>query len=58
MHKKGTSLIIALDIVGFALVFTGAALIRYAKEETIAVIGGFVLAGGVTVLSLTRLIHK
>jgi len=58
MSKKGTSLIIALDIVGFALVFIGAALIRYAKEEAIAVIGGFVLAGGVTVLSLTRLIHK
>ena len=58
MSKKGTSLIIALDIVGFALVFIGAALSRYAKEEAIAVIGGFVLAGGVTVLSLTRLIHK
>ena len=58
MNKKGNSLIIAFDIVGFALVFAGAALIRYAKEETIAVIGGFVLAGGVTVLSLTRLIHK
>lgn len=58
MNKKVTSLIIALDIVGFALVFIGAALIRYAKEETIAVIGGFVLAGGVTVLSLTRLINK
>ena len=58
-NKKGiNSLIIGLDIVGFALIVVGGALIRYSKDEVLALIGGFVLAGGVTVLSITRLIGK
>ena len=59
MTKKGKSnLIIGLDIIGFALLFIGGALIRYSKDEIFSIIGGFVLAGGVAVLSLTRLIPK
>lgn len=60
MDKKASlgHLIVGMGIVGFALIFTGGALIRLAKDEITAVIGGFVLAGGVTVLSLTRLIQK
>ncbi len=59
MKKKAQSkLLIGMDIVGFSLIFAGGALIRFSKDEVISVIGGFVLAGGVTVLSLTRLIKK
>jgi len=60
MNQKGklNTLIISLDIIGFALIFIGAALIRFSKDEVISIIGGFVLAGGVAVLSLTRLIQK
>lgn len=58
--KKGklNVLLLSLDIIGFCLLIVGAGLLRFAKDEIIAVLGGFVLAGGVTVLSLTRLIHK
>lgn len=60
MTRRGQShnLLIGLDVVGFALVFVGVGLIRFAKDEIIAVIGGFVLAGAVTILGLTRLIQK
>ena len=50
------SLVIVLDIVGFSLLVLGAAMIRFAREELFAILGGFVLAGGVTVLSATRLV--
>ena len=56
-NKQGkvTSFFIALDVIGFAFVFLGAALIRFSREEVTAILGGFVLAGGVTLLSITRL---
>ena len=59
MDKQAASrnLIVALDIIGFALILVGAGLVRYAKEEVTSILGGFVLAGGVTVLSITRLIQ-
>ncbi|MBI4448958.1 hypothetical protein HY641_02950 [Candidatus Woesearchaeota archaeon] len=54
-HKQDNlNFIIAMDIIGFALLFVGAGLIRYSKDEVISIIGGFVLAGAVTVLTLTR----
>ncbi len=55
---KGDILIISLDVVGFTLVFLGAGLIRYARDEIISILGGFVMAGGVTLISLTRMIGK
>lgn len=55
---KLNSFILVLDIVGFVLVLVGAGLIRYAKEEIISILGGFVIAGGVTLLSITRLIKQ
>lgn len=55
---KINTLIVCLDIIGFALLFLGAGLIRYTKDEVTSILGGFVLAGGVTLLSLTRLIGK
>lgn len=60
MTKKAKSniLLIALDIIGFALLFVGGALIRFSKEEVLSILGGFVLAGGVAVLSLSRLFSK
>ncbi|MBI2146168.1 hypothetical protein HYU22_02415 [Candidatus Woesearchaeota archaeon] len=51
-------LALSLDIIGFALVFLGAALIRFARDEIFSILGGFVMAGGVAVLSITRLIQK
>ncbi len=60
MTKEGkiNTLILGMDVVGFALVLAGTGLIRYAKDEIISILGGFVLAGGVTVIGLTRLISK
>lgn len=55
---KAASLLLLLDAIGFALLFIGAALVRYAKDEFLAILGGFVLAGGVAILSATRLIPK
>lgn len=58
MNKTGkaSALLLSLDVIGFALVFMGVGLIRFAKEEVLAALGGFVLAGGVALLSITRLI--
>ena len=58
MTKKGNALIVGLDIVGFALLLVGGAMIRFASGDIFSIIGGFVLAGGVAVISLTRLIPK
>ncbi len=60
METKGkfNSLLIALDIVGFVLIFVGAGLIRYSVNDINSILGGFVIAAGVTLLSLTRLIPK
>ncbi len=60
LGKKGkiNALLLSLDIVGFSLLLIGAGLLRFAKDEIIAVLGGFVLAAGVTVLSLSRLMNK
>ena len=60
MFKKAEAktLIIAMDIVGFVLLLTGGVLIGFAKDEVSSIIGGFVLAGAVTILSLTRLLNK
>jgi uncharacterized membrane protein len=55
---KANSLLISLDIIGFVLIFIGAALIRYTANDIYSILGGFVMAGGVTVLSLSRLIPK
>lgn len=59
-NKKGgiNPIIVALDVIGFILLFVGAGLIRFSKDEVISILGGFVLAGGVTILSITRLIQK
>ena len=57
MSKRGNTLLIALDIIGFALIFVGAWLIRYSNDIN-SIIGGFVMAGGVAILSITRLIPK
>ena len=58
MPKKGNALLIGLDTVGFALLLVGGVMIRFATNDIFSIIGGFVLAGGVAVLSLTRLIPK
>lgn len=57
-HGKISTIIIAMDVIGFTLLFVGAGLIRYAKDEITSVLGGFVLAGAVTIISLTRLMYK
>jgi len=58
MDKKARthSLVVVLDVIGFSLLVLGAAMIRFAQEELFSILGGFVLAGGVAVLSVTRLI--
>ncbi len=55
---KISSLLISLDVIGFFIILAGSGLIRYAKDETVSILGGFVLAGGVALLSITRLINK
>lgn len=56
MSKVGkvNTLLIGMDVIGFSIMLTGAALIRFSKDEVLAIIGGFVLSGGIAVLSLTR----
>lgn len=57
LNKKGaSSLIIVLGIVGFGLVILGGALVRYSKDEVISILGGLVMAAGVTTLSISRLV--
>ena len=60
MAKKGklNVLLIGLDLIGFALIFTGTALIRFSSSDISSIIGGFVLAGDVAVLSPARVIPK
>ena len=58
MTRKGSALLIGLDVIGFALLIVGGVLIRFSGSDVYSIIGGFVLAGGVAVLSLTRLIPK
>lgn len=60
MVKKGkiNVLVLSLDVIGFAILFVGAGLVRYSTSEIISILGGFVLAGGVTLLTLARLIPK
>jgi len=59
-NKKGklNVLLLSLDIIGFAILLIGAALIRFSKDEITSIIGGFVLVGAVAILSITRLIKK
>ncbi|MBS3124501.1 hypothetical protein J4437_07795 [Candidatus Woesearchaeota archaeon] len=60
INKRGKilPLVLSMDIIGFALVILGAAMIRLAKDEIFSILGGFVMAGGVALLSITRLIQK
>ncbi|MEK6848566.1 MAG: hypothetical protein AABX65_02955 [Nanoarchaeota archaeon] len=58
-NKKGaSSIVMALDVIGFVLLVIGGALIRFSKDEVISILGGFVLAGGVTIISITRIIGR
>ena len=59
-NKKGklNVLLLSLDIIGFAILLIGAALIRFSKDEITSIIGCFVLVGAVAILSITRLIKK
>ena len=60
LNKSGkiASVVLSLNVIGFALVLLGAGLIRFARDEIFSILGGFVMAGGVAVLSITRLIQK
>ena len=59
LNKKALSpIVIAMDVIGFALILLGAGMIRLAKDEILAILGGFVLAGGVAVLGITRFLSK
>ena len=44
----------ALDLIAFVLLFVGAGLVRYGNDEIVAILGGFVMAGAATILSLAR----
>ena len=46
--------VMVLDVVGFILIVLGGVVIRYAREEPLSILGGLVMAVGVTVLSVTR----
>lgn len=59
MSKRGRlALLIALDIIGFGVSIAGLAMIRFSKEEVSSIVGGFVVAGGMAVLAITRFIGK
>lgn len=58
INNKGrlNNLVLALDVIGFVTIVVGAGIIRYSKDEIVSILGGFVLAAGVTVISITRLV--
>jgi len=60
ISKKGrlNALIISMDVIGFSLLLIGAGLIRFAKDEPVAIAGGAVLAVGASILGLTRWMAK
>jgi hypothetical protein len=53
-----TAFIVTVDVIGFSLLFIGAGVIRFAKDEPVAIAGGLVLAVGASVLGLTRWMVK
>jgi F0F1-type ATP synthase assembly protein I len=55
---KLNALMISMDVIGFSLLFIGAGLIRFAKDEPVAIAGGVVLAVGASVLGITRWMGK
>jgi len=59
LNKKADfSIVGAFDIIAFILLIVGGGLVRYAPSEIISVLGGFVMAGAVTILSLSRYLGK
>lgn len=54
MRKGSFTIKNGMDIVGFALLILGGIMLRYGKDEFTAISGGFVIAGGMTIISLSR----
>ena len=59
-NKKGrlNPLVLSLDIIGFSVLLFGAGLIRFAKDEPMAIAGGVVLTVGASILGITRWLAK
>lgn len=57
MDNKGMlKLPFIMDLLGFALLIVGGAIIRFAKDEVSSIFGGIVIAIGVALLSFSRYI--
>ena len=52
--KRGSSALIALDIIGFGLLFIGAIIVRYAKDEVLSISGSVIVAIGLALLAIAR----
>lgn len=60
MSKKGKyqALIFGLDVIGFVLILLGAAMLRFAKNEVLSILSSLIVAIGLAILGLTRIIPK
>ena len=52
------SIVGMLDLISFILLLVGAGLVRYGNNEITSILGGFVMAGAATILSLARYLGK
>ena len=58
MNQKGHFNIIklTLDLSGFAITIGGALIARFAKDEYLPIIGGIMVAVGMALLGVSRLV--
>ncbi len=52
--KKRNAAVFVLDFIGFGLIFLGAVMTRYAKEEVVSISGGIIVAIGLALLAISR----
>ncbi len=57
LNKRGVfDIVRAFDIVGFVFLLIGGGLARFGNNEIVSILGTFVMAGGATILGLSRYI--
>lgn len=54
LTKKGSVAIVTLDVIGFGLIFVGAVITRYARDEVLSISGSVIVAVGLALLAISR----
>ena len=58
MRKGHVKISFILDVLGFISLIVGGAIVRFAKDEIVSILGGIVIAIGVGLLSISRYVAK